>query len=593
MDGSSPRNTLTLASAVPNPQGASGRLFLLEGNAAAGAADRITMAPGVTFPPAPGVLQAGSFGLRIIHFNDFHGQLLRFSQGGARSIVSRLAWHIAASRQQCQGETHCGVLALSAGDECGGSVFDLLIDSSGERVSHLYYRIYSELGVDAGCPGNHDFDRGLDFLESAVQAEAQFPMLAANVISTDDFTWGIYPGAIFVLKGVRVGLIGLVTRAENRLTEEEGRIVDPRPVARQMVDLLRPMCDVLVILTHLGRELRDHSVPMADCGDVELAQSLPAGAVDLIIGGHSHHALNQHGVDPENIVNGIPILQAGADGRFIGQADLQVNSDAVEISDARLVHVDDLPVDEEFEETVMQPWKQAAYSLLSRELGVVDYDGEESGSANIAFSSGEMALANLLTDGLAARMASRGEPVDFAMLDASALQSSVSQGEKLTYGDCFQMMPYHDTIRLYRITGAELYALLEDNALRLRYPDEMEYVERGFLQFSSALRYSIRLGRSRSSVSLRDAFFAGNPLENQMEREFTAAATCFTRELSSVWEADADPALEPRLFPLHRLPYRETDWVLRDEIAAYISEHGGITTASGARHDGRLKILDK
>ncbi len=584
------REMLTAASADPNPDGAADcQLYLLQGNAAPESVDKIMTAPGTTLPPAPAFLHEQSFSLRVVHFNDFHGHLVRFGRDGDHSIVSRVAGHISSSRN-CQDDVRCAVLALSSGDDCGGSIFDELLDSQGEKVSHLYYRLYSKLGVDAACPGNHDFDRGLAFLEASVQAEARFPMLAANVISTGQYTRGIYPAAILVVKGVRVGVIGLVTRAENRLAAEEGRIVDPRPVAARLVEMIRPLSDVLIILSHLGRSLHDKAVPMLDCGDVELAESLPAGCVDLIVGAHSHHALNLHGLEQENIVNGIPILQAGADGRFLGQVDLEVHSDAVRLKSVQLIPVDTLPIDRGFEEQQLKPWKQAARELLSRDMGVVQIAGEQGDSVQVDFSSGEMALANFFTDSLAERLASHAEPVDFAMLDASALHSGLMQGESLTFSDCFELMPYYDTIRIYRLTGAELHALLVDNALRLRHPDEEGYIERGFLQFSAAIRCRIQR-ESHGQAKLLEASAYGIPLTSQYERVFSAAATCFTRELCSVWESEAGPELQAKLFSLHKLPHRETNWILRDEITAFIREHGGITAASGARKDGRLVIV--
>jgi 2',3'-cyclic-nucleotide 2'-phosphodiesterase (5'-nucleotidase family) len=82
--------------------------------------------------------------------------------------------------------------------------------------------------------------------------------------------------------------------------------------AGNLLPALRPLCDVLIVLSHLGYSLASASAVTAGAGDVELAQALPHGAVDLIIGGHTHSLLHESGFDPAQRINGIPVVQAGA-----------------------------------------------------------------------------------------------------------------------------------------------------------------------------------------------------------------------------------------------------------------------------------------
>ena len=53
-------------------------------------------------------------------------------------------------------------------------------------------------------------------------------------------------------------------------------------------------------------------------------RSLPAGTVHLIVGAHTHNVLNEAGLSAANIVNGIPIVQAGKFGQFVGEVDITV-----------------------------------------------------------------------------------------------------------------------------------------------------------------------------------------------------------------------------------------------------------------------------
>ena len=54
--------------------------------------------------------------------------------------------------------------------------------------------------------GNHDLDWGLGMLALSAGQDAAFPLLSANLVTavgTD--APGIYPAALFVVKGIRVG----------------------------------------------------------------------------------------------------------------------------------------------------------------------------------------------------------------------------------------------------------------------------------------------------------------------------------------------------------------------------------------------------
>ncbi|MBN1267610.1 MAG: bifunctional metallophosphatase/5'-nucleotidase [Anaerolineales bacterium] len=585
--------TLLFSTATPNPNGAAeSELYLFKGNAAAAPVSTIEKEPGVAFPPPPGFSEKQIFTLLIVHFNDLHGRLIRFTPDGDQLIFSRLAWQLSSSREQCRDLPDRAVLALSAGDDCGGAVFDeLLVTSNGEKAAHPYYRLYSRLGVDAACIGNHDFDHGVDFLSAAIRREARFPLLAANLKAPPGIQDTIPPAALLVVKGIRVGLIGLITRAETRLPPDRGTIVDPRPVAGALVKVLRPLCDVLVIISHLGYCMETSRVPMADSGDVLLARSLPPGSVDLIVGGHSHSTLNQDSLQSQNVINGIPIVQAGSDGEFVGLVELQLSKYQVSLRSARLIPTKSLAVNEDFETREVQPLKKWAHDLLSKKVGIVEADEDLSTeTVRAGFASGELALANYFTDALAARTAAQGQPVDFAMIDASSIQQGFLETAKLSYGDCFEMMPYADTVRIYELTGVQLLELLSENALRLNLPEE-EREERGFLQFSSHVRYTIKSGRVRGQSKVLEATINGIPLEEQLDRVFKIATTCFVRTLSMVWESSLEGTLRAQLLQLQEFPFRETDLPLRREITTYIREHGGITAAGGAVRDGRLRIV--
>ncbi len=121
------------------------------------------------------------------------------------------------------------------------------------------------------------------------------------------------------------------------------------------------------------------------------------------------------------------------------------------------------------------------------------------------------------------------------MIDSSSLRRGLSPGKTITMGDWFNIMPFADTIRIYRLTGKQIYDLLQDNASRIDRPNE-PHTERGFLHLSCQIRYSIALGSNRSDSSAFQITLNGVPIEDQFEKEFLIAGTNFIREYADSWE---------------------------------------------------------
>jgi 5'-nucleotidase/5'-nucleotidase/UDP-sugar diphosphatase len=444
------------------------------------------------------------------------------------------------------------------------------------------------MGVDIAGLGNHDLDRGLSFQADAIQNSAQFPVLAANLKGCEALRNVCHPAAILVVKGIRIGLIGLVTRAETHLDPLECQIVDPIPVTKNLVAALRPLCDVVILISHLGYSM-ESPVPMADAGDVEVASSLPYGCVDLIVGGHSHTVLNPNGLVAKNIVNGIPIVQAGASGKYLGQVAIEVRPDSAKVTSASLIPTDSLPISPIFEKE-MQAFVERARELWKQPMGRVD-DIPDLNTQIILndFAKREMVLANFVTDALVNRLTQRGFQIDCAMIDASALQCGLPVSDHLKYGDCFEIMPYADTLRLYQITGSQFQELLADNAVRVDHLNEPD-LERGFLQFSREVRYSIALKKERSAAQALEITLHGSPLATQLEKIFTIVSTSFIRNSAITWETKWHSSSAYPLLDINTFPFKETDFLLRQELVAYIRENGGVTRSCGAQQDGRLTI---
>jgi len=585
--------TLKLVKGRPNPNGAAqARLFLFVGDPTVAPVKEVLPAQNVSLPARRADLSDHSFRLKILHINDLHGHITRFTPHGDRPIFSKIVWRLRETRRAYANDPHAAAVAVSAGDDLVGAVFDeLLGDDPDTYTMHAGYRLYSAAGMDIGILGNHDLDMGSRLLAHAIQHDAHFPLLSANLVGCQWLRGLYYPAALLVVKGVRIGFIGLITPAGIKPQLDSGlHVVNPVQVVHNLLPALRPMCDVLIILSHLGYSLESTGAAVREAGDVELARSLSPGSVHLIVGGHTHNILNEQGLSAYNIVNGIPITQAGTLGRFLGEVDITLRHSAA-VTNVRLTPTSDLPVEEEFEQQQVQPITSLARPLFGRVLGpVANHPDLGTDAVRNAFAAGESALANFITDALVARCRANGHDVDIALLDAPDVRCGLPVGGQLTFGHWFNIMPFADTIRLFWITGHQLKALLNDNACRADRPGE-PHTERGFLHFSRQVRYIIKQAETPFRAEAADITVNNIPLSEQLERAFLIACSSFVRRAALTWERHAAQHAHLPLVDMQAWPRLDTNLFLRDEIIAYIRESGGVTGQTGARHDGRVQII--
>ncbi|MGD8398559.1 MAG: 5'-nucleotidase C-terminal domain-containing protein, partial [Anaerolineae bacterium] len=496
---------LRLVRGMPNPAGAEGaELYLFAGDATAAPIHEVIPADDVVLPQRLPDLAENPLRLSILHFGDLHGSLSNLTPApgghlspapgghlspapgghlspapgghlspapgghlspaprgrsvdhGSEPSFSRIVWRVRQVRRESRNDPHHAVLFLSGGDDLGGAVYDELLgdDVDSYRV-HAGYHLYSAAGVDAGVVGNHDFDQGVALLAHAIERDARFPLLSAN-LTAPALADRLHPAALLVVKGLRIGLVGLTTPAEIKHRGEAGlRVTHPLVAARNLLPALRPLCDVLIILSHLGHSLGATTAPTRDAGDVELASSMPPDIVHLIIGAHTHTALNETGLEIENIVNNIPIVEAGPMGRYLGEVELAVG-DRAAVTSVRLNPAANLPADYHFERREVWPLLDQLEPILARPLGrIADHPDLTTAAVRNQFAAGESALANLIADALVAGCRDAGYPVDLAAIDASSAYHGLPAGGELTFGDWFQVMPFADTVRICPLTGKE------------------------------------------------------------------------------------------------------------------------------------------
>jgi 2',3'-cyclic-nucleotide 2'-phosphodiesterase (5'-nucleotidase family) len=347
---------------------------------------------------------------------------------------------------------------------------------------------------------------------------------------------------------------------------------------------------VLIVLSHLGYSLTSASAVTAGAGDVELAQALPHGAVDLIIGGHTHNVLHESGFDPAQRINGIPIVQAGAGGRYLGEVVVDVTPTGVAVTESRLHPVAALAEDAAFEAMHVQPLAERVQRMLCEPLGGVAW-WADAGSAGV-----KTELPRFVADALATRCRAAGFAVDFALVDASSVRAELPTCRPLILGDLFRLAPYADSIVLRRFTPAQLRTFLDDNALRYNptgWP-VAEGEERGFVEFSREVCCRVEMdaandqpgryeypfsGRGRPEKGY-SCTIAGRDLQAELTgriKPYLIACSSFLRQLAHGWEREQRVA-GVALFDLHAVPEEQTGLALREALVAHVRETLGAST---------------
>ena len=290
--------------------------------------------------------------IRILHTNDMHSRLIGYSPESSYSpdIVnndktiggfSRISSIIKNETAGFDGVT----LVLDAGDFLMGTLFQGIEPATGFEL-----RLMKTMGYDVVCIGNHEFDLGPDKLAEIVGSGARLgsipPVLLSNAVfdendPADDALEKLYTDGVISRKyilqkgGLKIGFFSLMGKVADDNAAFAPPVTFSKQVkaAKKMVkDLEAEKCDLIICLSHSGVD-KDKNGSWAG-EDAELASKV--SGIDVIISGHTHTRLNQ-----PLLVNGIPVVQAGEYGQFVGKLDLTLSNGVPAQTGYSLIPVDD------------------------------------------------------------------------------------------------------------------------------------------------------------------------------------------------------------------------------------------------------------
>ncbi|WP_312700982.1 5'-nucleotidase C-terminal domain-containing protein [Sedimentibacter sp.] len=367
--------------------------------------------------------------ITIIHTNDTHARVM----GTDTEIgFARIATLIRETK-----EVNPNTLVLDAGDTLHG--MPIINISKGENA----LKVLAAAGYDYMTIGNHDFNYGQERLME-LKAMSEVDMISANVFNEKGESM-FTPYVIKEIGGLKVGIFGLTTPETAYKTSPSNVVgitfADSIDISKKMVEELRDKTDIIIALAHIG--LDESSVITSK----QIAEKVEG--IDIIIDGHSHHALNE-GL----VVNGTLIAQAGNYSQNLGFVNIDFQNGQVVNKTAELVpaqSVKETAADADVAK-ILDEVNEANKEVFSKVVASTDIflDGVRE---NVRTK--ETNLGNLSADAVRAAAGS-----DIGFVNGGNIRVSLEIGD-ITFGRLAELFPFGNTVQVKKITGEDLVKVLE------------------------------------------------------------------------------------------------------------------------------------
>ena len=412
--------------------------------------------------------------ITVMGSNDVHGELIaRDDRGG----MTTFSGYVAAVRDARSGDG--ALLLVDAGDMWQGTLESNL--NEGEAV----LQAFNAMGYAATTIGNHDFDFGPagpkfipededDDPQGALRArasKANFPFLAANLIdaSTGEIVdWENVQASTLVSRaGVQIGIIGVLTKGTLATTiAANTRGIEIAPLAaaieEQAINMRSAGAKLIIVVAHAGSRCTEFDDPFdtSSCfmqGEImRVAQALPRGLVDHIVGGHVNAGIAHD-------VNGVAITNAYKSTRAFSRVDFVVDRATGKVVERRIFPPQPIEPNMVYEGRPVVPMpavvaiaEQAhavAEERLAERLGVFLEEPV------LHRDRPESPLGNLMMDAILEM-----NDADISIHNVwGGIRGELPEGE-LTFGSVFRMFPFDNRIAIVELSGAELRRVMAGQA---------------------------------------------------------------------------------------------------------------------------------
>lgn len=546
-----------------------GALALLSGLSACGLTAPAAPATGAAAAPAlitggsphagTDIAQSAPLHLRLLAFNDLHGHLqadhqsLRIADPDqptqSYSVAAGGADALAGLAKALRAQVPHSLL-ISSGDMVGAAP---LVSTLFRHESTIV--AMNATGVDVGIPGNHEFDGGVAELQRLMHGGCaapkapfnscpdgrfpgtNFPLVAANVTDSHTGQTLIAPSTVFNIDGVKIGVIGAVTRSTPQSVVPSGvaglRFEDEAAAINRAAAALQTQgVHTLVAVIHEGGELdtaheadwNDTSCPGAHGALFELNRRITP-AVDVVFSAHTHQGYRC-------LVEGRPVLQAFSYGRGLSVVDLTIDRRSGDVlrehTQSRNLPVLNGDTSDAQRRRVLQatpaPWRAALASATADAIvaQIVSHYADLAGpqadrpvgrirGTFVRDDGPDSVAGRLIADAqLAAAQPPSAGGAQIALTNQGGIRSDLrcASGRPpcdISFGQAFTMQPFGNTVVVLTLTGQQLHDILE--AQQRGQGDQ-----RHWLQPSRGLSYRWVSG-APAGQRVQDLQLHGRPIE--------------------------------------------------------------------------------
>lgn len=442
---------------------------------------------------------AAPVSIRLLGFNDFHGQISAGRLVANRPVGSAAVFKAYIDAASAGYEDR--VVVVGAGDMVGASPLSsaLLRDEPTlEFIDMLGNQhctrddLYAPRCNLVGTPGNHEFDKGRDELLRQLYGgnHADGPFLtdpwpginhghiSANIIDRASGEPLLRPWTIKQLRYkaaggrqqvLRVGFIGAVLRGTPSIVSAAGIVGleftdEADAINRQVAELRRRGVETIVVTIHQGGFQTNYightdvNRPGVAGEIVDIVKRLDP-AIDVVVSGHAHAFTNA--LLPNAAGRLVLVTQAFANGSAYSEIDLQIDPATRDVvaKTARIVttFADAGPgLAPDARAAALTARAEASVAPLAGRV-IASYRGDITRTQNAA---GESALGNLIADAQAATMGTR-----FAFMNPGGIRGDLlcagAATCNATYGSLFTIQPFGNVLTKMDLTGAQIKTLLE------------------------------------------------------------------------------------------------------------------------------------
>ena len=416
------------------------------------------------------ILQTEVSYLTVLHTNDNHGRFWHNKHGeygmaARKTLIDQL-------RREAKAKGH-SLLLLSGGDINTG------VPESDLQFAEPDFKGMSEIGYDAMAIGNHEFDNSLEILDTQ-QSWANFPFLSANIFDKLTNTPRYQPYTIIKKNNLTIAVIGFTTTDTAKIANPKhvGSLTFKKPeaIAASLLSEIQQkhQPDITIAVTHMGHYVdANHGVNAA--GDITLARSLPKGALDIVVGGHSQEPVcmaEKNTVDvtfspgkpcrPDH-QNGTWIMQAHEWGKYVGKAEFKLEGGQLTLLNYALLPVNLYKLGSDGErlkqlaneyiepnqvlKALLLPYQQRGEKQVLGKVGYVN--GKLEGDRNKVRLQ-QVNLASLI---ISAQMAA--VEADFGIISGGGIRDSIQAGD-ISYKDVLKVHPFNNLISYIDLSGQQI-----------------------------------------------------------------------------------------------------------------------------------------